>query len=180
MNEDLVFHGLKVGDWATWFGAFGSLCAVVTALWLAKSEGRRRDQDRLARGRVIASFLFIDVGKLQKDVELAIKRAEFCKTLPDLRAYSEIAAVHKIVSAIDESKFANNLDKLAELPGRHGEFLAAVADMKRVLAAASAIPSHNQSVDEAHSRADLLLDQLRTMNQHANEFLKDFTPIFAT
>lgn len=179
MVEDLTVFGMKVGDMATWFGAGGSIAAVITALRLARSADRRHDREAQARGRVIASFLFAEVGLLRARLEDAINQAEQSKTFADQRANQAIDRVRQQIDAIDTTKFTLNLDKLADMPSTHGEFLAAVEDMKRVISSACVWSTAFPLPHDAHSKADLLLPQLRAMKGNADAFMVEYEPKFA-
>jgi predicted outer membrane lipoprotein len=180
MVEELMWHGLKVGDLATWAGALGSISAVVTALWLAKSDSRRRDSEAAARGRVMASFLFAEVGLLNRRVEEAINQAIACKTFKNQNAMEAINHIKSLFEGIDASKFSSNLDKLAHLPGSHGEFLAAVPDIRRVMVTACTWRTAFPLPKDAHEIADSVLPQLHAMKKNTSAFVAEYEPKFAT
>lgn len=174
------FSGLELGDLATWVAAFGTIAAVVVALWLARSDGRRREREKYARARVIASYIFTEVGLLDKRVTEAIRHAEAAKIFFDERAVSEISVVSRLIGSIDAGRFVANLDKFVDLPADHAVFLAAIPDMKWVLLEMSKLEMPLPLPQDAHQIADEVLPQLRVIKDRCADFLAEFLPQFAT
>jgi hypothetical protein len=171
---DPEWNGLKIGDWATWIAAASSAVAVITALVLSKSDSRRRDREQTAHGRVIASFLYIEVGLMNARLAEAISQAQACLEYSDEKAMHSVDRIRTLIDAIDTTKFTSNLDKLAVLPVPHGEFLASVADIKRVIVSTCEWKTRLPFPNDAHSVARDLLPQLLVMKKSSDAFLNTF------
>jgi hypothetical protein len=170
----------KWGDPATWVAAFGTIGTVIVALNLSTRESRRREQESYARGRVIASFLFTEIGLLEMGVRDAIAAVtEATKRSHYSRARPFINQAIDIVNRMDVSKTAGNLDKLVYLPAAHAVALAAIPDMKIVVLKLMQNTLQGQS-EELQAICKLILPQLQTMKMRIDEFLAEFTPQFAT
>jgi hypothetical protein len=170
----------KWGDAATWVAAVGTIATVIVALNLSTRESRRRSQETYARGRVIASFLFTEIGLLEmgvKDAIEAVKQASNSSSNSD--AITFIRQAIKIVDRMDVSKIAENLDKLVYLPAEHAVALAAVPDMKNVVLRLMQ-KSFQGSHEELKELCGLILPQMHTMKMRIDEFLAEFVPQFAT
>ena len=167
------------GDAATWVAAIGTVGTVIVALGLSTRDSRRRAADTYARGRVIASFLFTEIGLLEKSAEAAIQKVAESKTHLDHRAREFIYEATGIVNRMDVTKIAGNLDKLVDLPAVHAVALAAIPDMKKVLLKLLQL-AHAGSTQEVHALCDLILPQLYVMKARLDEFLAEFRPQFAT
>ena len=85
MATPLAYHGLEVGDWATWAGAIMSALAVIVALAIALMGGVRRLRDARANARFSAAILYTEA-------------TDLVGALHDLRAASSTALNLKSLS----------------------------------------------------------------------------------
>ena len=179
-----VWVAILVGTLAAAGGfaaAWASYRAAHIALAIANDEKLRRQEEEVARGRVIASYLFTDVGGIQKCCEEAIKVLDKVQTFTDERAMQHLDFARGIVREIDVTKIQENLEKLIWLPTGHAAALAAMPDMKRVILVVMGMTeSHLPLPAHAHAAAKRGTIQLEIMRARATEFIDEFMPLFAT
>ena len=179
-----VWVAIVVGTLAAAGGfaaAWASYRAARIALAVANDEKLRRHEEEIARGRVIASYLFTDVGGIQKRCEEAIKALDKVQTFTDERAMQLLDSARSIVREMDVTKIQENLEKLIWLPTGHATALAAIPDMKRVILVVMGVtetqfplPTH------AHAAAKRGKIQLEIMRARTTEFIDEFMSLFAT
>jgi hypothetical protein len=80
---DHAWHGLKVGDWATWVAALATVGASITALWIAGRDQRRRDRERAEnqdivdfRSAILVQPAFITLSAMAFEVCTLLDKAE--------------------------------------------------------------------------------------------------------
>jgi len=161
--------------------AIASFRAARVALDIARIDQQHRDEEELARARVIASYLFTDAGLLHKRCMEAIKRIDEAISYPDERAIEALEAARRIVSSMDVTKIQENLDKLIWLPARHATSFAAFPDMKKVISILTVAGGAPFPVPrDAHAAGERGRQQLEVMRDRLDEFIKEFEPLFAT
>lgn len=64
MVNDVYYGPLKVGDWATWFSAVGTLLAVCVAIFIPMRQTCRLRKERLDQEARIAQILAIELAEL--------------------------------------------------------------------------------------------------------------------
>jgi len=64
MVDDLLWHGLKVGDWATWFAGLATFLAVCVALGIPWLQSRQARKERRMHEDRSAQILAIELSEL--------------------------------------------------------------------------------------------------------------------
>lgn len=67
-------------DWGaagTWFGAVATLGAVLVALWIARRDARRRDEERAAVGRAFLALGYVEAIRVQEQLAAVIRKLSF-------------------------------------------------------------------------------------------------------
>lgn len=161
--------------------AWASFRAARVALQIAEEEKIWRREEEIARGRVIASYLFTDVGGIQKHCEEAIKRLDKVQTFADERAMECLDNARQIVASIDVTKIEQNLEKLIWLPIGYAAALTAMPDMKKVVLVVMRINETTFPLPiHAHEAAGRGKTQLAIMLSRVTEFINEYMPLFAT
>ena len=184
MASSPTVYGIELGDIATWFSAIGTFAAVVVALMLARRDGKRREEDRYARGTVIASFLFNDVGIVQRGVELAQDELMKVEAAPSSQAIgAHILRAYQIIDKVDTSKISAHMDKVVDLPARHAVAMAGLPDniwvVHRMLIN-QVNTGGRASVSAQRDAAAALLAQLAITRARLDAFMADFEFKFVT
>ncbi|WP_395407960.1 hypothetical protein ACHMW6_15475 [Pseudoduganella sp. UC29_106] len=81
-------HG--AGDWATWFGAVGTIAAAGVALWIAGQQERTRRKIELTQANIVAARLVHKLGMARAHVQSFAARFAFHESgTPYLNPYAE-------------------------------------------------------------------------------------------
>ena len=174
------FWDWRIGDIATWVAAFGTIAAVGWAIYLAGTESRNRRNDAYARARVMASFLFTEIGLLNVACDAVIGRLEEAKKFTDGRAFLALEDARAKFDRTCLRKIEENLERLTWLPPSHAVGFAALPDMKRVIQTILDPGSNTLSVQSIHDACDRGLTQLKYFKRCLTDFLGEFEPQFAT
>lgn len=173
---------MEVGDLATWVSAFGTIAAVAVALNLAGRESKRREEDRYARGRVIASFLFADVGIIHRAMELAaaaLTKAQTAGSRDEMAA--AVFDAYRIIEQADTMKIAAHMDKVVDLPARHAVAVAALPDNVKAIRSIlidQVNAGSSATVSALRDTADSCLAQISVTRARLDAFMADFEPQF--
>jgi hypothetical protein len=170
------------GDVATWISAIGTLAAVIVALGIALSDARRRNLKDYARGRVLASYLFADIGIAETGVVAAEASLESVLTATSPAAMNQaLADAIRAINVIDVSKIIGAMDKLSDLPPNHAIGLAAIPDnFKAVVTVLRGTwgKGSNVAAADAIATAEQCLEQLHITRRRLRAFLHEFEPEF--
>jgi hypothetical protein len=100
----------KAGDWATWFGAAGTIAAFCVTIHIARTETRRREKQEIALARIAASKLWMLIPEILEIVKLTSKlldRPVSAERESDWRNFGEALAAIEIWDDEDLVRLAN-------------------------------------------------------------------------
>lgn len=71
------WKGMSAGDWGTWIGSIGTVCALAGTIWIATTESRRRLAQENAKGLLVASALAPRLELLANEIASFETRMDF-------------------------------------------------------------------------------------------------------
>jgi hypothetical protein len=69
----ICWSALTAADWGTWFGAVGTIGALIGTIWLATRESQKRHHDEMAFATVAAASLLFRVLHISSSLQCAIR-----------------------------------------------------------------------------------------------------------
>lgn len=128
MAGDMAWHGLEVGDLATWASAVATFLATALALWLAIRDSLKARAEQKRRARLVAAYLHVPLVAIRLAAERIARHCpRYAAVMQGARSIDVLDDAVSLQAACNEisSKIGIvRLDAVAALPKDAGEALA--------------------------------------------------------
>lgn len=128
MAGDVVWHGLRVGDLATWASAVATFLATALALWLAIRDSLKARAEQKRRARLVAAYLHVPLVAIGIAADRIVRHCpRYAAVIAGARSIDVMDDAMTLQAACNEitSKIGMvRLDAVAALPKDVSEALA--------------------------------------------------------